>query len=251
MARTRWLPACGQFTRRASSGKGGAGSPDIDTGYRASRMWREHDPASEPACGDSPVCGGYLLQRQGCRYPRGQLAGVGHGGEFCQLWPVGADPDVVHARAAQGGRRGTGRDRDEGAFVADSVRAGMPTSAASSAASTPAGTTRRTAPPRPWVRATNSSAPRLRTRPCSASQAGAGGDVDRVHRRRLHPDPHLAGAGLRYRDVGYLQCVRAAVAPDDDGFHVISLLGAYRAARPQRHTLGVLLSTGKKAPESA
>ena len=32
----RSFPACDQSTRRASSGKGGAGSPDIDTGYGAS-----------------------------------------------------------------------------------------------------------------------------------------------------------------------------------------------------------------------
>ena len=33
-------------------------------------------------------------------------------------------------------------------------------------------------------------------------KASAGGDVDRVDRCRLHPDPYLPGTGLRDRDVG-------------------------------------------------
>jgi hypothetical protein len=32
--------------------------------------------------------------------------------------------------------------------------------------------------------------------------ASAGGDIDRVDRRRVHPDAYLPGAGLRDRDVG-------------------------------------------------
>jgi hypothetical protein len=46
----------------------------------------------------------------------------------------------------------------------------------------------------------------------------------RVDRCRAHPDPHLPGAGLRHRDVGYLDDIRAAIAADDDRFHVISLV---------------------------
>ena len=54
--------------------------------------------------------------------------------------------------------------------------------------------------------------------------AGAGGDVDWVHSRRLDPDPHLAGPGLRRGDIGYLKRVRAPVAANDYSFHVISPL---------------------------
>jgi hypothetical protein len=40
----------------------------------------------------------------------------------------------------------------------------------------------------------------------------------------VHPDSHLTAAGLRDRDVGQLDDTRAAVAADDDRFHVISLV---------------------------
>ena len=79
--------------------------------------------------------------------------------------------------------------------------------------------------------------------------AGAGGDVDRVHRRRLDPDPHLPGPGLRRGDVGYLKRLRASETANDYSFHVISFV-AVPECDPLR-TLDVLLSIGKKVPKSA
>lgn len=82
------------------------------------------------------MCRGYLLKRQSCRYPRGQLAGVGHRGEFCQFWPVGADPDVVHARAAQGAGAAPAATATNEPLSRTASSADTPTSAASRAAST-------------------------------------------------------------------------------------------------------------------
>jgi hypothetical protein len=64
----------------------------------------------------------HLFQPESRGHPRGQLAGVDESGELGQPRAVGVNPDVVHARAAQGDGRGTGRDRHERAPVPDGVQ---------------------------------------------------------------------------------------------------------------------------------
>ena len=113
---------------------------------------------------------GNLFQRESACHPRGQLAGVDERGELSQPRPVGVNPDVVHARAAQGDGPGAGRDGHEGALVPDGIQGGHAGESGVERTVHPAGHDRRTAPPRSWVRATNSSAPSSRT---SSSSRGA------------------------------------------------------------------------------
>ena len=49
--------------------------------------------------------------------------------------------------------------------------------------------------------------------------AGPRREVHRVHRGRLHRDPHLARPGMRHRDIGHLQRLGASEAADDHCLH--------------------------------
>ena len=112
----------------------------ITAAAAALRIQPQYDPAAEAACGDSLVCRSHLLQWEGCRYARGQPAGVDERGKLCQLRPVGADPDVAHARAAQRHGCGAAATATNEPLSRTASSAATPTTAASSAPSTPAGT---------------------------------------------------------------------------------------------------------------
>jgi hypothetical protein len=57
--------------------------------------------------------------------------------------------------------------------------------------------------------------------PLLCQQAGAGGDVDRIHGGGSDPNAYLAVAGLGQGDLGHLEDIGAAEAANDNSSHAL------------------------------
>jgi hypothetical protein len=84
--------------------------------------WLEHDSATKAAGGESLMGGPDGLERMRYRDAEPEAVGVDERGKLGEPGRVGADPDVLHARAAQRERRGAGGHGHERAAIVHRVQ---------------------------------------------------------------------------------------------------------------------------------